>query len=397
MARSHDMHVCHLITRLIVGGAQENTILTCRGLHERGYRVTLITGPEAGPEGQLLAEARATGYEVIVLPSLRRAVNPLSDAQAYRDLVEIFRRIAPDVVHTHSSKAGIIGRFAARRAGTPTIVHTIHGMSFNRTQSWMEQSLYRFLEKRAARVTNCLITVADAMIEQAVDARLAPRAKFRTVYSGMQTDWFSPDLYDRRAIRESWGFTDEHVVVGAIARLFRNKGYEKLIPAMADAAARCPQLRFVWVGDGAQRAEYEEELQFRGLREKTYLTGLVTPNEVARMAAGMDVLVHASQWEGLPRAAVQALLMEVPVISFDIDGAPEVVIPNQTGILVHLNDVDGLAAAMVELAGDPERRRRFGQVGRQTCIKQFDWRHMVDEIESVYRQFASVARSPQPA
>ncbi|HOA74349.1 MAG TPA: glycosyltransferase family 4 protein [Phycisphaerae bacterium] len=392
MAQASGIHICHIITRLIVGGAQENTILTCRGLHERGRRVTLITGPEAGPEGQLLDEARATGYDVIVLPSLRRAVNPLADRQAYTDLVEILRQIRPDIVHTHSSKAGIIGRFAARAARVPIVVHTIHGMSFNRTQSWMEQSLYRFLEQRAARITDCLVTVADAMIDQATEAGIAPREKFRTVYSGMEVDWFSPDRYDRAAIRASWGFSDEHVVVGAIARLFRNKGYEKLIPAMADAARRNPALRFVWVGDGAQRTEYEEELEYRGLRDRTHLTGLVPPNEVARMAAGMDILVHASQWEGLPRAAVQALLMEVPVISFDIDGAPEVVIPGQTGMLVPLNDVDALADAMVELAADPQRRRRFGQAGRQTCLQHFDWRYMVDQLDRIYGNLLAARR-----
>lgn len=386
MAASDGMNICHIITRLIVGGAQENTILTCRGLHERGHRVTLITGPEAGPEGQLLAEARATGYRVVVLQSMRRAVNPLADYGAYDELAEMLFEMKPDIVHTHSSKAGIIGRFAARRARVPCIIHTIHGMSFNRTQGWMEQAAYRFLERRAAGVSHRLITVADAMIDQAVDASIAPREKFRTVYSGMETDWFSPELYDRDAIRQSWGFEPQHVVVGAIARLFRNKGYEKLIPAMADASARCPELRFVWVGDGAHRTEYEEELSFRGLRDKTHLTGLVAPAEVARMAAGMDILVHASQWEGLPRAAVQALLMKVPVISFNIDGAPEVVIPDQTGILVELNDLPRLSDAMVELANDPQRRRSFGESGRQTCIQQFDWRYMVQQLEAIYRE-----------
>ncbi len=384
------LHVCHIITRLIVGGAQENTILTCQGLHQRGYKVTLITGPEAGPEGQLLEQAKRAGYDVIELQSLRRAVNPLLDHRAFNQLTRTLREIHPDIVHTHSSKAGILGRFAAHNARVPQIVHTIHGMSFNRTQGWMTQALYRFLERSAARHTDCIITVADAMIDQAVEARLAAREKFRTVYSGMRTDWFNPALYDRQAIRQSWGFSDEHIVVGAIARLFRNKGYERLIPAMAEAAARCPELRFVWVGDGAQRSEYEEELAFRGLREKVHLTGLVEPDEVARMAAGMDMLVHASQWEGLPRAAVQALLMEVPVISFDIDGAPEVVIPGRTGVLVAMNDVDGLATAMVDLAASPETRRSLGTAGREFCLHRFDWRHMVDEIEAVYLNLTGI-------
>ncbi len=379
-------HVCHIITRLIVGGAQENTLLTCQGLHERGWRVTLITGPDAGPEGQLLDEARRTGYEVIVLPSLRRAINPLADRRAWKELSGLLRQMRPDIVHTHSSKAGIIGRFAARTAGVPIIVHTIHGMSFNRTQGWMEQAAFKFLERQAARFTDRVITVADAMIEQSVEAGIAARDKFRTVYSGMRTDWFQPAQYARREIRRSWGFGDEHVVVGAIARLFRNKGYEKLIPAMADAAARCPELRFVWVGDGTHRAEYEEELAFRGLRDKTFLTGLVAPHEVARMAAGMDVLVHASQWEGLPRAAVQALLMRVPVIAFDIDGTPEVVLPGRTGMLVELNDLEALADAMVRMAADADTRAALGEAGRELCLRRFDWRSMVSQIEQIYEQ-----------
>jgi glycosyltransferase involved in cell wall biosynthesis len=386
MAESVAPHVCHVITRLIVGGAQENTILTCQGLHERGWRVTLVTGPDAGPEGQLLEEARRTGYDVVVVPSVRRAIRPLSDARSWGDLAELFRKIRPDIVHTHSSKAGIVGRFAARSAKVPIIVHTIHGMSFNRTQSWMTQAFYRLLERWAGRSTDCIITVADAMTEQSVEAGIAPRDKFRTVYSGMNTDWFQPDHYDRAAIRKSWGFSDEHVVVGTIARLFINKGYEKLIPAMAAAAARRPELRFVWVGDGAQRADYEEELRFRGLRDKTHLTGLVPPNDVAKMAAGMDMLVHASQWEGLPRAAVQALLMRVPVISFDIDGAPEVVIPEKTGMLVRLNDVDALADAIVQLGGDEAARKTCGQAGRELCLQRFDWRGMVTNIEEIYEE-----------
>ncbi len=378
--------VCHIITRLIVGGAQENTILTCQGLHERGWRVTLITGPESGPEGQLLEEARRGGYEVIVLPSMIRAIHPLKDHRGYMDLVDLLSRLRPDVVHTHSSKAGILGRLAARAAGVPHVVHTIHGMSFNRTQAWWTQALYRYLERMAARRTDRIITVADAMIDQSVEGGIALREKFRTVYSGMRTEWFDPARYDRSAVRRAWGFDDEHVVVGTIARLFQNKGYEQLIPAMADAAAARPEVRFVWVGDGAQRAEYEAELEYRGLQRKTYLTGLVEPTEVGRMIAGMDVLVHASQWEGLPRAAVQALLMGVPVVSFDIDGAPEVVIPGKTGVLVGLNDTAGLAAAVVMLAGDRDMRARFGQAGRELCLRRFDWKHMVQQIEKVYSE-----------
>jgi glycosyltransferase involved in cell wall biosynthesis len=382
------MNICHIITRLIIGGAQENTLLSCLGLHERGHQVTLITGPETGPEGSLLDEAGAGGYSVHVVPSLRRAVRPIADWQARRDLARTLAAIGPEVVHTHSSKAGILGRLAARDVGIPTIVHTIHGMSFNRTQPLPIRLVYRGLERHCARFTDRLVSVADAMSVQAVAAGIAAPEQFTTVYSGMRTERFDPQRCDRPAVRRTWGAADDEVVVGTIARLFDNKGYDQLIPAMAEATRANPRLRFVWVGDGPRRVEYEQRLTALGLGERVYLTGLIPPEQVPGVIAGMDILVHASQWEGLPRAAVQALLMRVPVVSFDIDGAPEVVIPGKTGELVPLNDVAGLARAMVALAADPARRSACGQAGRDLCLKRFDWRNMVVQLEHLYAKLS---------
>ncbi len=383
------MNVCHVITRLIVGGAQENTLLTCAGLHARGHRVTLITGPDAGSEGSLLEEARGGSFDLRVVGSLHRAIRPTCDHRARHELTAMLAEIRPDVVHTHSSKAGILGRLAARDAGAGIIVHTIHGMSFNRTQPWPLRMLYRRLERYCARFTDRLITVADAMTIQAVAAGVAPPEKFVRIYSGMQTDWYNREHYDRRAVRQAWGVTGDEVVIGAVARLFMNKGYEQLIPAMAEAARRAGELRFVWVGEGGQRAEYERRLEMLGIRPRVHLTGLVEPREVPRMLAGMDIVVHASQWEGLPRVAVQGLLMERPVISFDIDGAPEVVLPERTGILVPLNDIGRLADAMVTLSRDEGRRARLGRAGRELCLQRFDHNAMVEAVERVYEELVA--------
>ena len=232
------MHICHVITRLIVGGAQENTILTCEGLHQRGHQVTLISGPTHGPEGSLVQRARAGGYEFVELPELIRAVNPWMDARARRMLRMEFMERQPDIVHTHSSKAGIIGRFAANDARVPRVVHTIHGMSFNRTQPGWLRTVYAWLERMAASRSHAIVTVANAMIEQMVAARACPREKMQTVYSGMEVERFTPTRYDRQAVRRQWGVGDDEVVVGTIARLFRRKGYEQLIPIMRLAADR---------------------------------------------------------------------------------------------------------------------------------------------------------------
>jgi len=379
------LRICHIITRLIIGGAQENTVLSCEGLHARGHEVTLISGPTTGPEGSLVGRVIQGGYRYIESPPLLRNVNPWHDLWAYVDLCKLLRDLRPDVVHTHSSKAGILGRLAAHRVGAPRIVHTIHGMSFNRTQAALTQWAYRAAERRCGRCTHRFVSVSNAMTDQAVAAGLAERARFTTIYSGMETDTFDPAKYDREAVRRAWGVGAEHVVIGTIARLFRNKGYEDLVPAMAQAAAENALLRFVWIGGGAQRHEYEQQLAALGIRERVILTGLVQPDEIPGLLSGIDVLVHASRWEGLPRAAVQALLMEKPVVSFDIDGAPEVVRQNETGLLVPLGDHNALAAGMVELARDAARRATTGQAGRRLCLPMFDHRRMVEQLDALYQ------------
>lgn len=380
------MHVCHIITRLIVGGAQENTLLSCEGSHARGRRVTLISGPTTGPEGSLAARARAGGYEFVELPELLRAVHPLRDWRAWRSLRSRLRDWRPDVVHTHSSKAGILGRLAAWRERVPVIVHTVHGMSFNRTQSGPVRALYRRLEAIAAARCHAIVGVADAMIDQMVDAGVCRRDRCRTVYSGMDVSAFQPDPVRRAVTRAAWGVAPAEIVIGTVARLFRKKGYEQLLPVLSRVAAAEPRARFVWVGDGAQRAEYEAELRLRGLRERTVLTGLAPPEEIPALVSGFDILAHASQWEGLPRVAVQALLLEVPVVAFAIDGTPEVVIPGRSGVLVELGDLTGFADALIGLARDEARREALGRMGRELCIHRFDARVMVDALERLYEE-----------
>lgn len=386
------MKICHIITRLIVGGAQENTILSCAGLANRGHDVTLISGPETGPEGSLWTEADRSGATVIRLDSLRRNVHPYYDLCALDRLTKVLSVGAFDVVHTHSSKAGILGRLAAARAGAPVVVHTIHGMSFNRTQPPVVRGLYRRMERWVAPKTHAFVAVADSMVEQAVAAGLGPRERFTTIRSGVRTEQYVPDASRRAAIRARWGVADDEVVVGTVARLFRNKGYEELIEAMS-AAFRCvPSLRFVWVGDGANRDEYLARLEAVGLRDRVYLTGLVPPADIPGLVESFDIVVHASRWEGLPRVLVQGLLMEVPGVSFDNDGAPEVITDGRTGVLVRFGDTAGLADGIVRLAKSPELRRRMGVEGRRRCLETFNSDRMVDALERLYTRLLAKRR-----
>ncbi len=383
------MKICHIITRMILGGAQENTFLTCKGLAGRGHEVILLSGPQEGAEGSLRDRCRGAGFRFEIIESMLRQVSPLNDWRALRAMRAWLRRERPDVVHTHSSKAGILGRVAARRAGVPIILHTVHGMSFNRTQGPWIQRVYRDLERYCARFTDRIISVADAMNDQMVAAGVAPRVKCVTVYSGMEVEHFDPARYDRAAIRASLDIPADAVVVATVARMFTNKGYEQLIPAMPKIVQQADRVHFLWIGDGPCREQYLQQVARMGLRDRVHLTGLVPPEQVGQWLSGADILAHASQWEGLPRVVVQALLLEKPAVAFDIDGTPEVVLDGRTGALVRLNDIDELAKGIVWLAADANLRRQLGQQGRELCLKRFDWRTMVEQIEGICREVAA--------
>jgi glycosyltransferase involved in cell wall biosynthesis len=299
-----------------------------------------------------------------------------------------FEQLQPDIAHTHSSKAGILGRLAAHRAGVPHIVHTIHGMSFNRTQSPATRWLYAMLERHCANKSHKIVSVADAMTRQALTAGIGRAEQYTTIRSGMVTDDFDPAKHDSRAVRSKWGLSDDAIVAGTVARLFENKGYEQLIEIIDLAVKREHRLRFIWIGDGAHREKYAAELKRRGLSEYVTMIGLIPPDQMPAVFAGIDLLAHTSQWEGLPRAVVQALLMEKPAISFDIDGAPEVIEPGKTGFLAPLGDTRAFADRLLELAGDRHAHNRMGREGRLRCLKEFDHRTMVDRLDQLYQELS---------
>ena len=378
------MKIAHVITRLIIGGAQENTLLSCEGQHDRGHEVTLITGPAIGPEGSLMERAQRYGYRVIVVDEMLRSILPVKDFRTYRRITKLLEEVRPDVVHTHSSKAGIIGRWAADRAKVPVIVHTIHGLAFTASTSRMANAVYRALERQAAPLTTKIVCVADAMAEQSLRANIGTPGQYVTVYSGMETAAFLDPPVSRAAMRAQLGLRDEHVVVGTIARLFHLKGHEDLISP--DLCARFPNLRFLWVGDGLLRPALERRIAELGLQDRYILTGLVPPQRIPELAGAMDVLVHPSRREGLARAIVQGQLASAPAIAYDIDGNREGLIDGKTGFIVPPFDGQTLGRRLSELIEDPGRRWLMGEAGRSFAVGRFDAQVMVDALERVYAE-----------
>jgi glycosyltransferase involved in cell wall biosynthesis len=380
------MRIVHVITRLILGGAQENTVLTVDELHHRYHDdVTLITGPAEGPEGDLFERAKSRDLSVLVMPELVRPIRPWLDGKAYWCLRAAFKRLKPDVVHTHSSKAGILGRFAAWHERVPAIVHTIHGMPFGPFETPAKNRLYIALEKLAARRAHAIVSVCDAMTSQALAAGVGRPEQFVTVYSGMDADAFLEPKRSRDEVRRELGLAESDVAFATVARLFDLKGHDDLIAVAKDVLAANPKVKFVWIGDGILRGRLVADLERLGIRQSFILTGLVPPDRIPELLNAADAVIHPSLREGLARVLPQALLVGRPVISYDIDGAREVVIP-ETGILLPPRDLAGLKRAILDLAAQPVTRAAMGREGRRRFADQFRYQAMARELRSLYER-----------
>lgn len=388
------MRVTHIITRLVVGGAQENTLATIRGLREiPGVEVKLISGPTLGPEGSLEPAAREIfqtgdpcGFTLV--PELVRPVHPLKDFIALRQLEKLLRAQKPDLVHTHSGKAGILGRLAAKRAGVPVIIHHVHGPSFGPFQGAPANLIFTAAEKRAGRVTDHFFCSAQAMARRYLAAGIGKPEMFTRIFSGFDLDPFLNATNDP-ALRQRLGLAPEHFVIGKVARIFRLKGHADLLAAFAKVIPHIPNARLLFVGDGALRGEIEKQVHGLGLDGKVVFAGLVPPGEVARYVGVMDCLAHFSYREALSRALPQALAAGKPVVAYDFDGADEVCLENQTGLLVRTGDTGSAAQKLLQLARDPALRHRLGRAGREFVRENFAVEKMVRDQYTVYQQLAA--------
>lgn len=387
------MRIVHVITRFILGGAQENTLLCCEDLiRDYGDDVLLITGPPLGPEGSLIERASDGGVPLMVLPSLRRAVHPWRDLMSYRHLKRVLREFRPEVVHTHSAKGGILGRAAAWSLGVPAIVHTVHGAPFHPYQSWPARQTIAACERWAARRCHAMISVADAMTQLMVNGHVAPAGMFTTIYSGMEVEPFLESESLRDSVRRELGYQPENIVIGKIARLFHLKGHEYLIEAAQRVVSVRPEVRFLLVGDGVLKGSLDRQIADAGLSRYFRFTGLVPPQLVPALIAAMDIVVHVSLREGLARVLPQALIAGKAVISYDVDGAREVVLPNLTGCLLPPQSIEPLADSMLQLAADYGLRERMGQEGRRRFAKVFHHQHMTAQIRMLYERLLATRR-----
>jgi glycosyltransferase involved in cell wall biosynthesis len=337
--------------------------------------------------------------EVVEVPELVREVSPGRDVAAFRKLRRLIRDGRYDIVHTHTAKAGILGRFAARAAAAPVIVHSLHGSTFHGTLGRAQYLLYWGLEKVAAGFTDRIITVGEDLRDRYLEAGIGRPERYQLIRSGMVLSDFSTaaamGAERRAAVRHSLGVPADAPLVGMVARLEPRKGYRYFLDLAETVLQRHPATHFVGLGAGEQHEDLRAEVERRGFGGQVHLPGF--RSDIADVLAVLDVAVLTSLWEGLPRVLVQAAACGVPAVSFAVEGAHEVVKEGVNGWVVPLRDVPQMAERVVTLLSDPGRARAMGAAGRDLVRQAWAADTMVHEIAGAYDDLmAARARTGQP-
>jgi len=375
--------VCHVITRLIVGGAQEAALLACARVDRGRFTSTLAAGTQTGAEGDMWPRADDLGVPTIAIPTLVRQVAPAKDVRAARALRRLFREQGFDVVHTHSSKAGLLARWAARRERVPVIVHTVHGWSFGDHMPRSVRAAYIRLERRAAAWCDRIVTVSERDREKGLAAGIGSPDQYVTIREVNDLGPYEERAGKREDARRRLHLPVDSPLVGTVGRLSEQKDPRTWLRAAALIARQRPDASFVMIGDGPLRQETERAAADLGLVDRLVTTGL--RNDVPALLPALDVFLLTSRWEGLPLVLPQAMASAVPVVASDVDGNREIVRDRANGLLVPASAPEAAASAILEILGDAALREQFVAAGRRT-IREFSLGQTIPRLEDLYRE-----------
>ena len=352
------VRVLHAITRLTLGGSSENTIASCVALDRAGFECTLAASFRESDAASLV-DARRRGCRVVDLPALGREVAPLDDLTALAQILRLIRRERPAIVHTHTSKAGFIGRLAAVIARVPAVIHQPHGHVFYGYYSPRRTAVFTALERQAARWTDRIVTLTDRGAAEHLARGIGRAAQYVAVPSGVPTAELRAAAPTRTEARARLGLDLDTFVVVGLGRLVPIKGFDLLVRALPAVAAQIPSTRVVLVGDGAERGRLDALACALGVGARLDLAGEVFG--VTTHLAAADVLAVPSHNEGMGRVMVEAMALRIPVVATAVGGIPDVVVDGECGRLVAPEDADAFSAALIELGRDEALRRKFGE------------------------------------
>jgi glycosyltransferase involved in cell wall biosynthesis len=378
--------VLRVIARLNMGGPALHVAYLTHGLHERGYDTTLVAGSLARGEDSMEFVAQELGIHATHLPELRRDISPLRDVQATLRLAQLIRRLRPDILHTHTAKAGAVGRMAAMLAGDarpPIVVHTFHGHVLRGYFGPRLSYGFRLLERWLAQRTDALVAVSPEVRDELVRLGIAPAEKFTVVRVGIQLDDRIADVDGREETRRQLGIADGSFTVGWIGRMTGVKRTSDVLLAFKRLRERGVDAYLCMIGDGPEREVLERRAHELGIMKRTLFLGY--QEQVAPYYAALDAMILPSGNEGTPVSAIEALAAARPVVATRVGGLPDVVREGEDGFLVEPGDVDELAERLERLATDGELRRRMGEAGRARVLPRYSVQRLIDDVDTLYR------------
>ena len=391
------MRALHVITNLELAGAQSSVVAICGGLHAVGVDVHLAFssrgGRTPGSEQFLLQAARSSGVKVHDVPQLRRGIDPRHDVRALAALVALIRRVRPDIVHTHASKAGVLGRLAGELARVTRIVHTVRGWSFYAARSRLVHALAVACERVAAQRTDAMIAVSHSLVDAGTKQRIGDPTRYRVIRSGIELARFTGSR-DKQAARAALGISTTANVVGSVMALTAAKAPLDLVEVVRRVIARRPDVVFVVVGYGPLASALEHAARSAGIGEHLKLVGL--RECVADLYPAFDVLLSTSRWEGLPRVAVEAIAAGIPVVATDVGGCSEVVLHGRTGYLAPAGDVETLASRVLDAIGNESLRARLGAAA-PSVLAGHDLREVIAQHVALYDELVGRRRHEEAA
>lgn len=384
------VRILQFITLLELGGAQQHAIYVCKRLAERGHDVWLASGAN----GHLDDEARKGPFTHVSLEHLVRPISPFSDFRAFLEMLALVRRVKPDIVHTNSSKAGMLGRVAGRLGGAKKVVHTVHGWPFSPFHPAVRRRIYIELERVAHWACDHLVAVSRENIDNGLELGIVPKNAFSVIRSGIDFEEFSPDGPGRREIRDEWGVGDDDLLIVNVSCSKPQKDPVCFVEAAAIAGRQDPRLRFALVGDGELKANLERAHAASGLGDRLILAGW--RNDVPEILRAADMLSLTSLWEGMPRVLAQARVMRKPVVATPVNGTPELIFDDKNGFLRPVKDPEAHAEAWLRIAREPGLYERLAQCTDEP-LHEFDQEYMVDQHAELYRQLLGLESSDEPA
>jgi glycosyltransferase involved in cell wall biosynthesis len=383
--------VLHIITRMIVGGAQENTMYTAEGLDKSRYQVEILCGAQTGSEGSLIEEARARGIHLTILSQLVREINPIKDLIAIIKIYRYLRENKYSIVHTHSSKAGILGRTAAYLASTPIIIHTVHGWSFHQFMPVWRRGIYIFFERITARCSSALIVVTKNDLIKGRKYKIGAANQYHLIRSAVPVSDYASIASTRNLIRQELGIPINAPLLGSVGRFSAQKNPLEWVRVAALVKQSVHDCYFLLVGDGPLRHQTTASLNEIGLLQYTIMTGL--RRDIPQILSTMDVFLLTSLWEGLPRVIPEAMLAGVPVVASQVDGSAEIIQDDFTGYTCPPGDVHALADRCIELLTNPQKRSRIVENAAVVASHQFDLTKMIDQIDQLYAELINHHRN----